>query len=251
MAKQSSFITLEGTMGGITFVRTQDGYQARVKTSLNASRIASDPTFIRTRENASEFGRAGKAVKVFRTAVRTLLKNAKDRRSSSRLVKEMMKVIHADTTSVRGKRNVIDGEAELLQGFEFNVNAQMSSVLFASYQSSIDRVTGQLEVTVPSFIPINDLVAPEGSTHFKLVSAGAEIDFEAETNVESNTASPVIPLDAVATAPITLTNSVTANSSHPLFLLFGIQFFQQTNGINYPLKNGAYNALSLVKVNGV
>jgi len=46
-------------------------------------------------------------------------------------------------------------------------------------------------------------------------------------------------------------NNVTANSTHPLFLLLGIQFYQQVNGINYPLKNGSFNALKLVKVAGV
>ena len=154
MAKQKGIIKLEGTLGDITFVKTQDGYLAKEKTSVNANRIASDPAFIRTRENASEFGRAGKAVKVFRIAIRTLLQTAKDRRTSSRLLKEMMRVIKADATSTRGLRNVVDGEAEMLQGFEFNINAQMSGVLFAPYTTVADRVTGLLEVTVPAFIPL-------------------------------------------------------------------------------------------------
>jgi hypothetical protein len=251
MAKQKSIIKLTGTLGDITFVKTQDGYIAKEKSSVDGNRIATDAAFARTRENASEFGRAGKAVKLFRTAIRTLLQNAKDRRSSSRLVKEMMKVIKADATSTRGMRNVVDGEAELLQGFEFNSNAVISSTLFAQYTAAINRVTGLLEINVPAFTPTNDLVAPEGATHFKIVSAGAEIDFEAGTYVESNTASAVLPLNTVPTAALSLSNAVTANSTHPLFLLLGIQFFQQVNGVNYPLKNGAFNALSLVKVSGV
>jgi hypothetical protein len=44
---------------------------------------------------------------------------------------------------------------------------------------------------------------------------------------------------------------VTANSTHPLFLLLCIQFFQEVNGVQYPLKNGAFNALNIVKVEGV
>jgi hypothetical protein len=251
MAKQKGIIKLTGTLGDITFVKTQDGYIAKEKTSVNGSRIATDDAFVRTRENASEFGRAGKAVKLFRTAIRTLLQNAKDRRSSSRLVKEMMRVIKADATSTRGMRNVVDGEAELLQGFEFNSNAVVSSTLFAQYTPTINRVNGLLEISIPSFIPINDLVVPEGATHFKIVSAGAEIDFEAGTYVESNTASAVLPWNGVATAALNLSNAVNANSTHPLFLLLGIQFFQQVNGVNYALKNGAFNPLSLVKVSGV
>lgn len=251
MAKQRGIIKIEGTLGDITFVKTQDGYIAKEKTSINAKRIATDVAFQRTRENASEFGRAGKAVKLLRIAIRTLLQNAKDRRVTSRLTKEMMKVVKADATSVRGLRNVVDGEAELLQGFEFNKNSALSSTLFAQYTSAINRVTGQLTVDIPVFIPANDLVAPAGVTHFKMVSAAAEIDFEAETYTEANSSTAILPWDANPTVAINLANTVTPNSTHPLFLLLGIQFFQQVNGINYPLKNGAYNALSLVKVSGV
>lgn len=251
MAKQKGIIKLPGTLGDITFVKTQDGYIAREKTCVDAGRIASDETFARTRENASEFGRAGKAVKLFRTAIRTLLLTAKDRRSSCRLVTAMMKVIKSDTTSARGMRNVADGEAELLQGFEFNSNAVVSSTLFAQYTAGINRPAGLLDVTIPPFTPINDLVAPESATHFKIVSAGAEIDFEAGTYVESNSASAILPWNTVPTTLLSLSNAVTANSTHPLFLLLGVQFFQQVNGINYPLKNGAFNALSLIKVNSI
>lgn len=248
MAKQKGIIKLTGTLGDITFVKTQDGYLAKEKTSVDGTRIASDDAFIRTRENASEFGRAGKAVKLLRIAIRTLLLNAKDRRSSSRLVSEMMKVVKADSTNARGMRNVADGDTALLQGFEFNSNAVVSSTLFAQYTPTINRVTGLLDVTIPSFTPITDLVAPVGATHFKIVSAGAEIDFEAGTYVESNSASTVLPWNEAATGAITLSNAVTASSTQPLFLLLGIQFFQQVNGVNYSLKNGAFNALSLVKV---
>ena len=47
--------------------------------------------------------------------------DAKDRKMVPRLTREMLRVLHADAVSVRGQRNVIDGEAELLKGFEFNV----------------------------------------------------------------------------------------------------------------------------------
>ncbi len=251
MAKQKGIIKIQGTIGDITFVKTQDGYIAKEKTSVNGKRIATDIAFQRTRENASEFGRAGKAVKLLRTAIRTLLINAKDRRVTSRLMVEMMKVVKADATSNRGLRNVVDGEAELLQGFEFNVGAVLSATLFAQYTAAINRVTGLLDVNIPSFIPVTDLVAPAGATHFKIVSAGAEVDFEAGKYVEKNTSTGVLPWDANPTAAIPLSNAVTAGSTHPLFLFLGIQFYQQVNGTNYPLKNGAYNALSLVKVSGI
>ncbi|HSQ45117.1 MAG TPA: hypothetical protein VLM16_08985 [Ginsengibacter sp.] len=65
-------------------------------------------------------GKRGKAGKILRNSLRALLQNASDSLVVARLTTEMLKVIQADATNMRGQRNVIDGKAELLQGFEFN-----------------------------------------------------------------------------------------------------------------------------------
>lgn len=251
MARQKGIIKLKGTIGDITFYKSQDGYLAREKGGVDADRIANDPNFQRTRENGEEFGTAGKAGKMLRTSMRALLQNVSDGRMVGRLTQEMVKVLQADTTSVRGKRNVIDGEAELLEGFEFNIRSKLGTTLFAPFTSAIDRVTGKLTVDIPSFIPLNMVAAPGGSTHFKIISAGSAVDFENETFEVNTTETAQIAWDPTATAVINLENTVTANSTHPLFLALGIEFYQDVNGVKYPLKNGSYNALSLVKVNGV
>jgi hypothetical protein len=250
MARQKGIIKLKGTIGDITFYKTQDGHLAREKGGIDASRIKSDPAFQRTRENGSEFGRAGTAGKILRTALRALLLNSADGRMVSRLTQAMVKVIQADVTSVRGLRNVIDGEAELLSGFEFNIRGKLGTSLFAPFVAGIDRVSGDITVDLDSFIPANMLAAPTGTTHFKIISAGAEIDFENETFVEAHSESAILPWDATATAAINQVNTVSPASTKPLFLALGIEFYQEVNGQMYPLKNGAYNPLALVKVDG-
>jgi len=251
MAQQKGIIKLDGTIGGITFYKSKDGYLAREKGGVSADKIANDPAFQRTRENGAEFGRAGKAGKVLRTSLRALLQNASDSRMVSRLTTEMLKVVQADTANTRGQRNVIDGEAELLQGFEFNINGKLGTTLYAPFTAAIDRVTGGLTVDIPAFVPINMIAAPGGSTHYKIISAGVEVDFENETYVVDTQDTAIQPWDATATAAISLANAVTAASTHPLFLALGIEFYQEVNGQMYPLKNGAFNALALVKVSGV
>lgn len=251
MAKQKGIIKLEGTIGDITFYKSQDGFLAREKGGVSADRIANDPNFQRTRENGEEFGKAGKAGKVLRNSMRAVLQNASDNRMVSRLTADMLTVIQADTTSTRGQRNVIDGEAELLEGFEFNENARLGTTMYAPYTATIDRVAGTLVVDIPAFIPANMIAAPGGTTHFKIVTAASEVDFENETFVIDSKNSNILPWDANATAVINLANAVTANSTHPLFLALGVEFYQEVNGVQYPLKNGAFNALALVKVSGV
>ena len=251
MARQKGIIKLKGTIGDITFYKTQDGHLAREKGGIDASRIASDPAFQRTRENGSEFGRAGKAGKILRTSLRALLLNSADGRMVSRLTQAMVKVIQADVTSLRGLRNVIYGEAELLAGFEFNIRGKLGTSLFAPFVGGIDRVSGDITVDIAPFIPANMIAAPTGTTHYKIISAGAEIDFEAETFVEAHSETAILPWDAVATVAINQVNAVTPNSTKPLFLALGVEFYQEVNGQMYALKNGAYNPLALVQVSGM
>lgn len=251
MATQNGIIKIKGTIGDLTFYRSKDGHMVREKTSVNADRIANDPAFSRTRENGKEFGAACKAGKLLRNAIKPLLQSAKDSRVTSRLSKEMMKVIKADATSTRGERNVIDGELELLTGFDFNLAAKLGATLYAPFAATIDRVTGNVVLNIPSFTPAQMISGPAGATHFAIVSAAGEIDFTNMVYDNSILNTAALPLDETATAVINQSHTLAANSTHPLVLLAGIQFMQEVNGTMYPLKNGAFNALNLIKVNGV
>jgi hypothetical protein len=251
MARQKGIIKLKGTIGDITFYKTKDGHLAREKGGIDASRIKSDPAFQRTRENGAEFGRAGKAGKILRTSLRALLVNSADSKMVSRLTQAMVKVIQADMISLRGLRNIIDGEAELLSGFEFNIRGKLGTSLFAPFLGAIDRVTGAITVDLDPFIPANMIAAPSGTTHYKIISAGAEIDFEVEVFTESHSETAILPWDALPTVAISHSNMVTPGSTKPLFLALGLEFYQEVNGQMYTLKNGAYNPLALVAVSGL
>jgi len=250
MAQQEGIVPLKGTIGNITFYKSRDGFLARGKGGVDGKRIASDPAFQRTRENGFEFGRACQAGKLLRTGLRAPIQNASDSKMVGRLTRDMMKVIKADETNQRGARNVLDGELELLKGFEFNINSKLGTTLFAQFTGIIDRVLGKLSVAIPSFIPANMVAAPSGTTHFKIVSAGTEIDFEQGTYKTDLKSSAELPWDNNGTVAINLLNAVTPNSTKPLFLALGIEFYQEVNGSLYSLKNGAFNALALVEVSG-
>lgn len=250
MARQGGIIPLRGTIGNLTFYKSKAGYLAREKGGVEASRIASDPAFVRTRENGEEFGRAEKAGKLLRTSLRALVQKASDTYMIGRLTKEFVKVIQADLTSVRGKRNVIDGEAELLQGFEFNINGRLQSTLYAPYFAEFDRGASTLAVSIPSFVPANMIAAPAGATHYKISYGLAKIDSEAEKFSSDVLNLAETAIDDAPTAAYLQVSNIPANSTKPLFLALGIEFMQKVNNTSYNLKNGAYNALSLVLVSG-
>jgi len=160
MAKQKGIFQLQGTIGNITFFKSKSGYLVKGKSEIAAGKIATDPAFTRTRENNAEFSRASKASKLLRQALRSVILHASDRYMVGRLLQNMMRVIKEDSTSVRGQRNVIDGEAALLQGFEFNAEGKLGTTLFTPYTATLNRATGEMELFFDTFIAAAMITAP-------------------------------------------------------------------------------------------
>lgn len=248
MARQTGILKIKGTIGGMTFYKSQDGHLVREKGGVSGDRIASDPAFIRTRENGREFANAGASGKILRDALRTLMMTASDSRVTSRLTKQMMQILKQDTVSARGDRNVAIGISTpeglaLLKGFNFNIKAILGSILFKPYNLNLS--TG--EMSIMNLVPINDIVAPVGATHVSLKNAFAGIDFE-NGNSEVYYSQPVtLPINGVP-SNIFLVPEGGVPSIAPKIYLLQIEFFQEVNGQLYSLKNGAYNALAVAEV---
>lgn len=248
MARQTGLIKIKGTLDNVNFYKTKDGDLARMKTSVDGTRIANDPAFERTRENNQEFGNAAQAGKLMRDSLRPIALNASDGRITSRLTQIMAQIKNLDPDSVRGQRqvavgvNVPEGLAKL-KGIEFNNRSLMSSILFKSY--SVDTSTG--EITINGLNPVNDIVIPQGATHLEFVGGFANVNFEtAESDL---LLSPVQVLEINSTiSDITLMPDCVPNGSGIRMYLLRLSFYQKVNGELYPLKNGAYNALRVIEV---
>ena len=249
MAKQAGIIKVKGLLDELSFYKTRDGHLVRVKGGVDRSKIMNDPSFQRTRENMSEFARAGQAGKLVRNAVRHLAQNAKDSRVVSRMVKVMMTVIKTDPVNERGNRLVKEGDLLLLYGFNFNSGAILSTTLYVEIPVTFDRGAGESTASVASFIPSQQLMTPAGTTHYKIVHGAAELDFDNEDFVFASADTGILPLDAVSVPPTVLSASLTPGSTLPVIQVLGVEFLQEVNGEFYPLKNGAHNALAIVNVN--
>ncbi|MEQ8469673.1 MAG: hypothetical protein RIC35_00730 [Marinoscillum sp.] len=248
MAKQKGIVKLEGSIGDLSFYKTSDGFLAREKVGIDKNRIKNDPAFQRTRENGSEFGRAGRAGKVLRTAFKMLLQNSSDKKVVSRLMTELIKVLQTDPVNARGERTVTLGDQSLLTGFDFNINSQLSTALFAPYSMSIERATGAVTVNLSAFVPGQTIVGPQGATDVKIVSGAAAVDFEQGISQGFVIKSEDIPLNNEEHAAIDLVHELPENSGGSLFLVLGLEFSQIVNGVRYPLKSGGYNPLTIVAI---
>lgn len=250
MAKQKGIFKVQGTIGDVSFYRSKDGYLLREKTSLDGKRIATDPAFVRTRENSAEFTRAAKSGKLARQAFRSLIKEASDSLVVSRLTREMILCIYEDTLHARGERTV-DQNISLLRDFDFNFNAKLGSTLYVPYQAVIDRAGGEMAVNLEAYQATGAILAPEGTTHYQFHVAGAQLDFDQKFYEVKFMDGPILPYDRSQQAAGTLSVQLTPGSDLVMMLVFGISFTQEVNGEHYSLKNNVYNALSLVAVSGM
>lgn len=248
MGKLAGIIKLEGTLDGLTFYKSQDGYMVRTKGGVNKNRIMNDPAYARTRENLSEFGQNAKSGKLIRDSVGIMLNKAKDSKLSSRMLQLMNAVKNYDSNSVRGKRSVqqgletIEGK-QILKGFDFNSKATLASVLHATY--TLDTATGTIEII--DFITEEQLSKPGSATHVSFRSAFINLDFE--TGLFDKSYSPVSNL-VIDSTPVTvsLTPEQVPSGSGVQFYLLLVEFFQEVNGVQYSLKSGNYNALNLIDI---
>ncbi|MFZ2284756.1 MAG: hypothetical protein WAV86_12850 [Lutibacter sp.] len=248
MGKLKSFIKLEGTLDGLTFYKSQDGYMVRTKGGISKSRMLKDPAFKRTRENFHQFGMNAKAGALLRDSVGPMLSKAKDPKLSSRMLKLMNEIKNFDSTSVRGHQSVHLGLAtaegkQLLKGLDFNGRAHLQSVLNANFL--VDTATGVIEI--PDFTSQEQLAATESATHVSFRSAFVNLNFD--TGLYNTSYSPVVmlPID-LSVSTVTLTPDAVPAGDGIQFYLLLIEFYQEMNGVHYPLLNGSHNVLNLVEL---
>lgn len=248
MAHQKGTVSIQGTIGNLTFFKSIDGYMVKAKSAIPKDKIMSDPAFARTRENMAEFGNAGKSGKTLRAPFTNLLQSASDPRMVSRLTKTCFDVLKTDTTGKRGKRTVAKGDLSLFNDFEFNNKSILSSMLLAPYTLTFTRTSGNLVFDLPVFVPQQGIAAPSGATHYQVQLAASPINFDAKKNKSFQIASDILPWDNNAATDLSLTLALPPNSTFPVFVILSLQFFEQLNTDYYALKNGAYNACSIVEV---
>lgn len=248
MARQMSpLIKLKGTISDISFYKTADGFLAREKTGITAERFKTDPAFRNTRLNSLEFGKAGKAGKVFRSAWLNQMSKVVDNRIISRVTGLMFQVIQSDPTHKVGQRTAASGNLAFLENFQFNQGIPLDTVLKTIPVPTIDRVTGLATVGIPAYSPLTVIGIPDGATHYKIFAAAAEIDFvSGTTNTVAATTAELL-WDNNPAPTVNLQMQLPANSTKPIFLVLGIEFMKIVLGEILPVSAGQ-NALQLVKV---
>lgn len=248
MARANGIIKIEGTVEDLTFYKKDGKSFVRRKGGVSKERIESDPNYVRTRENNSEFGHSGNSSRVLRLALGSMAFKAKDSKLHSRLLQVMARIKNLDATSSRGQRQVSIGIGTpegklLLKGFDFNFHAPLQSVLHAPFE--LNPTNGR--VTLTDLVPAEQVQFPEGATHVSLQSAVVQLDFATEVSELVYSGVENLQLSLTPTTLTLAPSSMPAGRGTTLFVLM-LAFFQEVNGVQYSLKNESYNVLNVIEV---
>ena len=247
--KQQGFLQLSGgSLGKTTFVKDKNGYRAQEKKVQNSTKFKQSRKYERTRENCEEFGSASTCAKLIRQSVASLIGPRTDAEVSNNLVSSLSKVIKLDAVSEPGKRMPTPGKITLLNGFNMNSSSSLKNVFNSRFRIMADWETGKFGLLIPSFIPVDRIKAPRGTTHFMVLSGCSSIDFASNTLQRKDFRSELIRWDDIATTEIMVSHTFPENNLHTIFQFLGLEFYQVTPAGILPVSGKMKDPLCIVYI---
>lgn len=253
MAKFIGFGQLKGTLYNTTFRRVPlTGNVASQKSSLEGSRVKTAPEFANTRKTNAEFQNSAYSADALLATILGVPPFHRNSRQYQHLIRLLMKtVIPSDVSNPWGSRTTEDADTELLDGWQYNEDAPLNTIVNFPYSTTLDRTTGALTVDIPSFVPSSLLVANPAATHFRIVMVAAEVDFGSFTSVVDTQQTAILPYDSNATTLISQNLAFTAGSTLPVFGVLAIAFYKLVSGNYDLLDNKAYNTNGIILADNV
>lgn len=257
MARNNSFVRLEGTLEGLTFYRKDGQNFVKTKSRVSRNRIMHSPEYQRTRENMQEFAGANRCGKSFRESFASIVRIVADSQISSRVAGVIRRMMNSGA-GLRGQRNInLVDNTESFIGLNFNKFKLFDSQFSApSTGPTINAARDTVTWSIPDFETTNYIDIPTGATHCKLVlAAGYVSNYEWEpalklyepveetpNGVGGIAYSDAIALGGMVGAATDLTVDLTAYAPIPittaLYGATGIVFYQEVNGDLYELAQG-------------
>ena len=206
--------------------------------ALTQKRTPQGRAFGRTRENMSEFGRAGAANKLFRNAFREVLIHVADRYISGRLTKRMLRILHTDPVSSRGARIITPVALPMLEGFNFNRDTALGDTLYAPYHISFNYVTCLAGIHLPFFNTATMVNTLSNADSFSIIGCAAAIDFVGQETEFVQQQTDFITFTSFHPASIHFALQLPPGNKHPVIIAIGVMFPDDKK----------FNAMAVVKV---
>lgn len=249
MAFQRNSVKLEGKIGDLSFYKVDDNYLAKQKSGHSKERIANDPSFERTRENAIEFGNASSFAKQLKLSLKLALESSfelfRDPSLTNRLNKRMNSTLKADSVNARGKRKILNDNLLLLTGFSLNSAAALKDAFFIPLVPEWMKDEQLIRLQLPRFLPKSVMDVPEKASLFQFhVCATMMVNEDLHS---TSMQSQLFALDTLQEAQ-SLDLLVDEIAADAIIIFFGISFFSVVASYAVPLTTPCKNALDIIKV---
>lgn len=243
MGKLEGVIRVTGSFDGLSFYKLRGKIVVRKTGGFKADAIKTQVNYVRTRENASQFGYCSGVGKVLRMALFPFVQRIRTPYLHNHVVKLLNQVANFDSVSVRGAKTLklgleSDEGKALLQGFDFNKEVSFKKIFPVAYAVSLAE--GKFIV---STFRMSQISFPAGATHVGLQFMMLRFDFES-LDYQLQTSSVVYLAKADREASCELVANTVAGSGSLLGLVFA-SFYQETHGEQYAMEACA---LSVVEV---
>lgn len=231
------------------------------KGGANRDLILNNPAFVRTRENMSEFGGCGAAVKAIRRGLQNLLPEHADAHLTGRLMRMAKQVNCLDLTGGRGRRAIIfSANREILLDIIFNDRMNLSEMIQTRYGCCHPDSRAEATLSVTD-LTISQVYVPAGATFFR-VQNHLSIISDWAFSPDSRRYEPVSPLSGMSAfacsdySPVNVALSFDAVTAFPLDIVLtadcsvmqciGVEFFIKSYGNVYlPLKGGTMKVVGV------
>jgi hypothetical protein len=243
MGKLDGIIRFTGSFDGLSFYKLNGKIVVRRTGGFKGAAIKTQANYVRTRENASQFGYCSRVGKALRIGLFPFVAKIRTPYLHNHVVSLFNKILKYDTVSPRGAKTILFGLASdegkaLLRGFEFNKELSLKKIFAVPYIVSL----AEGKLTVPVF-KMTQIAFPAGATHIGLQFMVLRFDFERlDYRLQKSEVCYLAKADSEASCEL-FANAVGGSGS--LLGLVFASFYQETNGEKYAFEG---YALSVVEV---
>ena len=231
MGKLDGIIRFTGSFDGLSFYKLNGKIVVRRTGGFKGAAIKTQANYVRTRENASQFGYCSRVGKVFRLALYRFVSQIRTPYLHNHVVTLFHQILKFDSVSLRGAKTLKLGLASdegraLLLGFEFNKELSFKNVFPIPYSVSL----AEGKFVVPGF-DMTAISFPAGATHIGLQFMTLRFDFESlDYRLQTSEVCYFAKTDGEASCEL-VANTVEGSGS--LLGLVFASFYQETNGEKY------------------
>ena len=234
MGKLEGIIRFTGSFDGLSFYKSRGKIVVRRTGGFKGEAIKTQANYVRTRENASQFGYCCKVGKALRMALFPFVRQIRRPYLHNQVVSLLSQIVSFDDQSPRGAKTLplalgSEGGRSLLKGFDFNDAMPLKDVLAVAYTVSL----AEGKFVVPAF-KLSQVAFPAGASHIGLQFMLLRFDFDL-LEYQLQTSEVCYLAQADGEASCTLEADLVAGSGSLLGLVFA-SFYQETNGEKYALE---------------